>query len=270
MLWHKVQGAREPLPPEWLADMSAVSYDSKSFNTGLSDSRSQAFKLDGTKLYVLDQGINVLRQYSLSTAWDISTASYDSVSFNFTTQDSDPHGIFIRDDGNKLYMVGLTNDKVYEYDLTTPWDASTLTYTTRSISVASSLPTSVFFKPNGKKMYVTNFNQSGNDGVLQYSLSTAWDVSTASYDSTELVVTSQEAAPTSAYFSPNGDKLYVTGFFQNTVFQYNMTTPWELSTASYSSLSASVLRGNGLRFKPNGDKMYVMSTNGTIYQYTSA
>ena len=45
-----------------------------------------AFNNDGTKMFVADNGSNAIREYTLSTAFDISTASYDSA-FSVHLQD---------------------------------------------------------------------------------------------------------------------------------------------------------------------------------------
>ena len=66
----------------------------------------------------------------------------------------------------------------------------------------------LFFKSDGTKMYVVEANQ---DSVFQYSLSTTWDVSTASYDSVSFGVTSQDTSPGDLTFSSDGTKMYIVG-----------------------------------------------------------
>jgi len=56
-------------------------------------------------------------EYDLSTAWDVTTASFLQSKL-IITQDTSPNGIFFRQDGLKMYMAGDTNNRVYEYDLT--------------------------------------------------------------------------------------------------------------------------------------------------------
>jgi hypothetical protein len=93
----------------------------------------------------------------------------------------------------------------------------------------------VFFKPDGLKMYVIG---TISDAVFQYDLSTAWDVSTASftYPTTEYFsVGSQETNPTGVFFKPDGLKMYVIGSFGDDVNEYDLSTAWDVSTASYSS-----------------------------------
>ena len=44
---------------------------------------------------------------------ELSTASYDNVSFSVASQDPDPDGFAFNADGTKMYMVGLSNNRVY-------------------------------------------------------------------------------------------------------------------------------------------------------------
>ena len=53
----------------------------------------------------------------LSTAWDVSTASYNNVSFYVGSQEPYPGGVAFSSDGSKMYIVGYTNDTVYQYTL---------------------------------------------------------------------------------------------------------------------------------------------------------
>ncbi len=68
-----------------------------------------------------------------------------------------------------MYMVGLTNDTVYEYSLSTAWQIDTASYASRSFSIASqeANPASIAFKPDGTAMYMVG---SANDTVYEYSL----------------------------------------------------------------------------------------------------
>jgi len=53
-------------------------------------------------------------------------------------------------------------------------------------------------------------------------LSTAWDVSTASYDSKSKDVSSEESSPFDVAFKPDGSKMYIVGYNNDTVYQYSM------------------------------------------------
>ena len=254
--------------------LSRAAYTNVSFSVAapIGSPEDIAFKSDGTKMYVVGSAEDKVFQYSLSTAWNLSTASYDSVSFS-VEEEITPKGISFKSDGTKMYVVGSANDKVYQYSLSTAWDLSTASYDSVSFSVATeeTTPQALAFKSDGTKMYVVGVVQGK---VFQYSLSTAWDLSTASYDSVSFSLAAQaEPTPPGLSFKSDGTKMYVVGSAEDKVFQYSLSTAWNLSTASYDSVSFSVAGQDsaptGLAFKSNGTRMYVVGNGSdTIYQYS--
>ena len=85
------------------------------------------------------------------------------------------------------------------------------------------------------------------DQVDEYTLTTAWDVSTASFVDSFSVAT-QETEPTGIAFSKSGDKMFVVGDAGNDVNEYTLTTAWDVSTASFvDSFSVSNSGSNPAR-----------------------
>ena len=97
-------------------------------------------------------------------ALDISSASYDSVSFSVNSQDTAPQGIKFNSDGTKMYIVGSTNDNVYQYSLSTAWDLSTASYDNDYLDpdpiVSDNSVKDAAFKPDGSKMYLLGDQQN--------------------------------------------------------------------------------------------------------------
>ena len=204
-------------------DVSTASYASKSFSVATQETgpRGIRFKSDGTKMYIVGSTADTVFQYSLSTAWDVSTASYDSVSLSVASEDTSPAGLYFSGDGTQLYIVGGTNNSVYQYTLSTAWDLSTGSYASKSLSVASqdTNPSGVVINTDGTKLFVVGFS---SDNVYQYNMSTAYDLSTASYASISFSVASQATVPKDLSFSTDGTKMY-TGSV-GTVYQYTTGT----------------------------------------------
>jgi DNA-binding beta-propeller fold protein YncE len=211
-------------------------------------------------------------QYILSTPFDLSTASYEAVSFSFSAQDANPSDIAFNNDGSKMYMLGLTNDTVYQYTLSTPFDLATASYDSVSFSVAGqdATPFGIAFNNDGSKMYILGFS---NDTVFQYTLSTPFDLSTASYDNISFSVAAQDTQPFDIAFNSDGSKMYMVGITNDSVYQYTLSTPFDLSTASYDNVSFSVAAQDSqpyaLAFNTDGSKMYMVgAANDTVFQYT--
>jgi len=227
------------------------------------------FKPDGTKMYVIGYAGDAVFSYTLSTAWDITTASYLQ-NFSVAAQEAVPSGIFFKPDGTKMYVIGQSGQDVNEYDLSTAWDITSASYLQNfSVAAQEAVPGGIFFKPDGTKMYVIG---SSGDDVNEYDLSTAWDVSTASYLQ-NFSVAAQETVPTGIFFKPDGTKMYVLGYTGDDVNEYDLSTAWDITTASYLqnfSVAAQETGPTGLFFKPDGTKMYVIGTTGdAVWQYST-
>tara|TARA_R110002110_G_scaffold343882_1_gene553939 strand:- start:102 stop:1232 length:1131 start_codon:yes stop_codon:yes gene_type:complete len=125
------------------------------------------FKPDGTKMYVTGVTGDDVNEYDLSTAWNVTTAVFLQL-FSVATEEIDPSAVFFKPDGLKMYIIGATGDDVNEYDLSTAWDVSTAVYL-QVFSVASqnTVPTAIFFKPDGLKMYMLG---DFDDIVYEYDL----------------------------------------------------------------------------------------------------
>ena len=212
-------------------DVSTAVYTSKEFyigntsTTGPGDLTSTDVKFhpEGHTMYIVGSARDTIWQYSLSTAWNITTATYASKSKSVSAQDSAPQSIEFGDNGTKMYMLGSTNDRIFQYTLTTPWDISTATYASKFLSVASqeNSPLGMAFSNDGKKVLVVG---SFNDDVHQYTLSTAWDISTASYDSIGKDVSVQESTPHAIALSLDQTKMFILGSGADRVYTYQRST----------------------------------------------
>jgi len=250
-------------------DLSNAVYSGVSFSLVAQETvpRDIFFKSDGAKMYICGSNGDDVNEYDLSTAWDISTAAYLQ-NFSVASQDNAPTGLFFKPDGTKMYVMGVSGDDVNEYDLSSAWDISTASYL-QNFSVASeeAAPQGIFFKPDGTKMYVVG---ADGDEVNEYDLSTAWDISSASYLQ-NFSVSAQDLNPLGLFFKPDGTKMYVVGNSGNDINEYNLSTAWDVSSASYLqnfSVSAQDATPQGIFFEPDGTKMYVVgSGTDSVFAY---
>lgn len=251
-------------------NLASASYDSITFPIAQdSDPTGIFFKPDGLKMYVAGANGDRVYQYTLGTAWDLSTSSYDSVSFSVVGQQGGVRGLFFKDDGSKMFIIGSTQDVVTEYSLGTPWVVSSAVFTV-SFSIASQTTNGygLSFKDDGLEMYITGVSSVS---VHQYTLSTAWDISSASITS-GFNVSGQMSFPTEVAFNNDGSKMYVVDGTSAKVFQYTLSTAWDITTASYDSIFFTLQDSTpyGLFFKDDGAKMYSCSTgSNATYQYST-
>ena len=253
------------------------------------------FKPDGTKFYTTGSTGDDVDEYNMSTAWDISTASYVQ-NFSVATQDNSPFAVHFSKDGTKMFVLGGAGSDILVYALSTAWDISTASYEeNKVISGTVPSPTTIFFDPDGGRLFAAGFNEDkiahfvvggldisseeiaaggidfkpdgtkmyivgrSGDDVSEYNLSTAWDLSTASY-SQNFSILADESAVEGVRFKPDGTKMFIIGYSGDEVNQYDLSTAWDISTASESgnkSVAALETSPRGLYFKDDGTKMYI-------------
>ena len=205
----------------------------------------------------------------LQEGYSLTNTAYDSVSLSVTSQIGTPSGIFFKPDGTKIFIVDLTGQDISEYSLSTAWDLTTASYVTAfSISSQDTNPWGIFFKSDGTIMYLMG---RINDTVFQYTLSTAWDISTASYASKSFSVASEDTVPNDVFFKSDGTKMYVAGNGNDNIYQYTLSTAYDVSTASYDSISIDIsgqtLGPSGLVFHPDGGYFYITG-GGSVFKYS--
>jgi sugar lactone lactonase YvrE len=211
--------------------------------------------------------VNIGTTTTSSEGYSLTSASYDNVSLDISGQVILIYGTTQRPDGTIFYFVDASNDDVYQYNLSTGWDLSTASYASKSFSVTAqqSGPFGVAISSDGTKMYVGG---TSPDAIFQYSLSTAWDVSTASYDSVTFDLSSQSTNPRDMVFKSDGTKMYVCSTSPDAVFQYSLSTAWDLSTVSYDSVSLSTgSNPDGLSISQDGKYMLIPFTSDIVEQY---
>lgn len=229
-----------------------------------------AFKPDGTEMYTIDIGTNNFRQDTLSTAWDITSASVTTSSWPVI---SGARGIAFKPDGTRCYIPEAVSDTIREYNLSTAWAINTAAAGNNlSVSALTDSPTSIRFRSDGERMFLLDSEGTAGHGrILQYSLSTAWDITTATYDSIEFSLATLDTAPNGICVTDTG-KIFVSGQANDLIYQLSMSEPWNLATAKddEKSLDISAEDANPKDiFCGNDDfSIYMVGDTGNaVYQY---
>ncbi len=207
-------------------DITTASYTTV-FSVSSQDTGPQGirFNNDGTKMYIIGVVGDDVNQYSLTTGFDVSTASFDNVTFSVSSQESNPFGLAFNTDGTKMFVVGSSTNRVYQYTLTTGFDISTASYSNVSFLTDSGYHQyhDLEFNNDGTKLFLIDNAASGNTirSVVQISLTTAFDLSTASYDDISFSVATEEGSPRGLLFNNDGTKLYIVGATSDNIYQYS-------------------------------------------------
>ena len=80
-----------------------------------------------------------------------------------------------------MFIVGSNGQEVNEYTLTTAWDVSSASAVDSfSVSGHENTPTGIAFSESGKKMFIVG-GTSPSCEVNEWTLTTAWDLSSAAH-----------------------------------------------------------------------------------------
>ncbi len=222
------------------------------------------FNPSGTKAYF---GRTRLKQYSLSTPFDLTTASLD-----YTGALDFGRSPTFRPDGLKLYCCISGNDSIATASLVTAYSLNagyTMDYT--HFTQASGYR-AMSFGNNGYKLYLLDINN--NSRIYQYTLSTAYNIDTATYDGVYADLNSFNAGSYGVLdfvISTDGKRLYFV-MEDFTIYQVDLVSPWVISNYSYNNLHIYSWEGystNGVEFSCdfNVNKLFVYMSDGTLKEY---
>jgi len=246
-------------------------------STGNGSIRQGFVSPDGTKIYAVKTQGNYsfysstwgIWQWSLSTAGDAASKGTGTNTISSFSQHSsgEPLDIYFSDNGTTVIVLRAGNN-IAQYTLSTAYDlTSTVTYTNKSLNIPTSVAT------NGAVEHV-NYSNSGNilivtdnQNLYTYDLSTAYDISTASYNSAKSKTGNFFAfRPLAFEFNANGTTLYVNQYaFSPRVYIYSLSTAYDVSTVGSPTTVAGSPYSMRSRFSTNGDYFTWYSTSDQIY-----
>ena len=260
---------------------------SRNISLDTEQARGINFKPDGTIMYVTNRlGVGTdqegqLLQYSLSTPFDISTATKtshtDLLGGSGVAVLKYPHAIEFKPDGKKMFVVsGDQFARIYQYSLSSAWDSSTAQFETSfhvNKTNEAKLRT-LAFKPDGTRMF-TGGPEEGN--LRSYTLSTRWDVSSASFDYESVDLSLSHDKFRNVQFHPDGSIMYIGGNDTHDIHKYTLSTPWDVRTISSDNTTFDLVGGftsmRGFIFAAGFTKLYVVddaATTSTIIEYSPA
>ena len=221
------------------------------------------FADDGSKLFTF--GRTTVDRWDLSTAYDLSTGSHVSSTFSVSSQTTHMYDGYMKNDGTKMYVVGYSPDHIYEYDLSTAYALNTASFNQSfDISAKSAVTSGVHFSTDGYAFVV--YDNSG-DKAHKYNMTTAFDVSTASFHSSSGSFASSESTGGGIWFDDDWTYMYLVGENDDDVDRIVLAAvpavPANLavSTASTSQLNLSWSAASGA----DSYKVFRSASSGSGY-----
>tara|TARA_A100001201_G_scaffold22202_1_gene24968 strand:- start:248 stop:1165 length:918 start_codon:yes stop_codon:yes gene_type:complete len=194
---------------------------------------------------------------------------------SITAEESTPRGVFIGNDGTRMFTTGEQGDGVDQYTLSTAWDPSTASFD-KFLNVTSVLQSrDVFLSSDGTQLYVLD---DFYDRIAQFNLTTPWDLTSTNYNSQYFSLGSDSTVlnPTGLTFSSDGVYMYVMSSYLRYMNRYTLSSPWNISTAGgrqQSSFPASQITNTGqetgIAINNDGTRMVIVHVHGDeIEEYT--
>lgn len=177
-----------------------------------------------------------------------------------------PLGIQISPDGTKVYIGNLQTGVLTQWSMSTPFAPSTMVYE-KSFSVTGIANTLRNFKisPDGTKIFIVIFT----DTLLkQYDFGTAWDIATLTDSGKSYNWSTEDTSVMCVEFNGTGSKMYLGGQGNDKIYQYSLSSNFDLGGVSYDSISLDIsgdeLTITSMRFV-NGGKNLLFMGNTTKY-----
>jgi hypothetical protein len=272
------------------------------------------FNPDGTKMFLVSFGktgsggsntTDYVNEYNLSTPFDISTASYagDSERCHLddtgtTSVDKLSGAISFNSDGTKILAISrgnLNNSNLMQFNLSVAYDVSTCSFdsSVRTDTDALQDGTSAGDSDNNQKQLLrgAEYNNDGtriflsindndssqNDSIKEYHLSTAYDLSTMTLQTTAISLAGTTIQDLT--FGDNGKKVLSVNSASGNFYiaQYTLSTAYSLSGAvldgTFSTSGITNQRISGIKFSTGGFKLFVTEFSGVgdyVYEFDVA
>lgn len=224
-------------------------------------STSMSFNNDGSRFYTTQVPPNgsvsapSIKQYDLATNWSVEDNNFGTVA------DTLPFSIL--SDGN--FISTSSNLLGYPYSL---------------INTAT-------FKDNGSKLFIASRKPTSNSsnrysgyaviGRISYDNSNEYyglspsSVSYSTHQSREMVEKSYLGNSKGIQFSPDGTKLFSLLSPYDAVYEYPLSTAWDISTVqgltSQLTITGELSAAGGFRFNDDGSKIFLVGDDSSVYQY---
>ncbi len=196
--------------------------------------RGIAFNTDGSKMFVSTTWSDRIEQFTLSVPFDLSSTITRGTPLLNSDRGkvNNPYSLQFNTDGTKMFFVQLGGD-LFEFSLSTAFDISPSSVAANGDAENRTLgngnTTGFAFNADGTKLFAVDNGDIKQ--VDEYSLSTGFDITTISHE-TSLNISTNTATPKSIAFSSDGTTMFILDG-NNQIDEYVLTTGYDVTTAKY-------------------------------------
>ena len=174
------------------------------------------------------------------------------------------------DSGNKIAFTSGSSTRIYNAG--TPYDMKTIAgsgYTSKSLSGAGYGPQELTYNSSGTVLFFGPEIQY--KAVRQYNLSTGFDASTINTTPAHILDLTSGSGLTGSIQcgTVSDDGQYIYAISSNTCYQWTLSTPFNLSTASFTRSQSGFSNAQGsFKINHDGTQVLTISSSGKIRSYT--
>ncbi len=255
-------------PPSY--DLSGLTYTGTSFDFTQQDDIFYGFTWgdNGNKLFLTlgdsNTGDDFIYAYSTNSPYSIANLTHLGNPFPL------PHlsniSLTSSANGDKFFTATGNAKIIRQYNLSTPWDHTTLSDSGITYDFSNDISQSfsaqgITWKNDGTKLYMI---AGGTDRVYQWDLSTPYDITTASYTNKTADQPSGAAAAKDVGISDDGSILFTFDFLQDTLYEYDLSIPFDIASAVYNGNSVELDSVNA------SPRRFEFSDGGTMFHLYGA
>jgi len=241
-----------------------------------SNPQGVAMSNDGTMMFVVSNKTDKVYEYALNTPFSLERVVFTGNEFDLSGETLEPKDIVISPDGLKMFIIALDSDEIIEYDMADPNSLFLGNVTDSGFRLdldAAGIndPTGLDFSVNGIDILLVD---SVLDKCFHFTANTAFTFEDGTVDTgQELDNSGQSINPQDAKWSGDGFRVFVVDGTEEKIFQYVLTTAFDLDTANIIDvISFSVANEDltpfGMTFSSNGLKIFIAgTTTDSIYEY---
>ena len=141
------------------------------------------------------------------------------------------------------------------------------------VNPPATTPEGLIFSSDGSKMFISDNNGSQ---IEEFTLSTPWDISTATDSGSPLNITDSGGDIEDFAFNSDGTKIFLVDRSDDMIMEYTLSSAYDVSTATYAGdgercdVSAKTGNPEDVALSKDGTRLFVLENDGTdsIFTYT--